>query len=220
VLRLASADPAGIEHEPAVAFFIDRVAKLSKGRLRIAVDERRAPWHEVRVLQDVARGEADLGWAHTRTFDNVGVRSFVALDAPMLIDGYGAEHAVLRSSLATEMLAGTRSAGLHGLAVLSGDLRSAGAHRARNRAGTATLTLRGGHWRLLFSEPGHTLERGTYAGTLPRTTWAYDGGRRDESYVSVVVGRDGGLRFHVVSASDLPFARATCGSHVFERIGQ
>jgi TRAP-type C4-dicarboxylate transport system substrate-binding protein len=65
VLRLASADPAGIEHEPAVAFFIDRVAKLSKGRLRIAVDERRAPWHEVRVLQDVARGEADLGWAHT-----------------------------------------------------------------------------------------------------------------------------------------------------------
>ena len=38
-LRLASADPAGIEHNPAVAFFVDRVARLSGGRLRIAVDE-------------------------------------------------------------------------------------------------------------------------------------------------------------------------------------
>jgi hypothetical protein len=35
----------------------------------------------------------------------------------------------------------------------------------------------------------------------------------------VVVGRDGSLRFHVVSALDLPFARATYASHAFERIG-
>ena len=469
-LRLASADLAGIEHDPAVAFFVDRVAKLSNGRLRIAVDEHWAPGHEKQLLLDVARGDADLGWSHTSSFEEVGIRSFDALHAPMLVDGYAIERAVLRSSLATQMLAGTRAVGLHGLALLSGplsrlvgvgqamrkpqdlrrlsfgvhdaiigksrirtttavlatralgafrvpmfhdfveafyavpgngaaafeddldtlffdrydggcgadsaecsafdpwvttnvvlwprtavlvanpralralpanerrwieeaasqasdhsatlghrdeqrlvpelcaagvrfatasrrdvaalhralravyaelersrrtraairriqrlrrataadgglaapsgcrrpgrpprsargvrsaipdgvyrtritdaDLRKAGAHHAGNRAGTATLTLRGGRWRLLFSEPGRTVETGTYAGTPLRTTWAYDRTRRDESYVSVVVGRDGGLRFHVVRALDLPFARATYASHVFERIGR
>jgi TRAP-type C4-dicarboxylate transport system substrate-binding protein len=469
-LRLASADPAGIEHDPAVSFFVDRVAKLSNGRLRIAVDERWAPGREKELLLDVARGDADLGWSHTSSFEELGVRSFDALDAPMLVDGYGIERAVLQSPLATKMLTGTRSVGLHGLALLSGplsrmvgvgqamrkpedldhlgfgvhgvitgktriqqptaalaahalhafrvpmfhdfvdalygdpgggaaafeddldalffdrygsgcrsegpdcgaldpwvtanvvlwprpgvlvanpkrlralpanerawiekaasqaadfsttlghreeqqlvpelcaagvrfattsqrdvaalrralrkvyaqldrsprtrsairrverlrrttavdgaltppsacrrpgrpsgrargvrspipdgvyraritdtDLRREDAHRAGNRAGTATLTLRRGRWRLLMSEPGRTLQSGTYAGTPLRTTWAYDGSRRNESYVSVVVGRDGGLRFHVVRALDLPFAGAIYASHVFERIGR
>jgi TRAP-type transport system periplasmic protein len=469
-LRLASADPAGIEHDPAVSFFVDRVAKLSHGRLRIAVDERWAPGRERQLLLDVARGDAELGWAHTSSFEELGVRSFDALDAPMLVDGYGIERAVLQGPLATEMLTGTRSVGLHGLALLSGpvsrmvgvgqamrkpedldhlgfgvhgvitgktrirqptaalaagalhafrvpmfhdfvdalygdpgggaaafeddldalffdrygggcpsegidcgaldpwvtanvglwprtgvlvanprrlqalpanerawiekaaaqaadfsttlgrrqeqqlvpelcaagvrfaatsprdlaalrralrtvyarlerspgtrsairrierlrgttavdraldlppgcrrpgrpsgrargvpspipdgvyraritdaDLRREDAHRAGNRAGTATLTLRRGRWRLLLSEPGRTLQSGTYAGTPLRTTWAYDGSGRNESYVSVVVGRDGGLRFHVVRARDLPFARAIYASHVFEQIAR
>jgi TRAP-type C4-dicarboxylate transport system substrate-binding protein len=469
-LRLASADLAGVEHDPAIAFFVHRVATLSRGRLRIAVDERWAPGHEKQLLLDVARGHADLGWSHTSSFEEVGVRSFDALHAPMLVDGYAIERAVLSSSLATQMLAGTRSVGLRGLALLSGplsrlvgvgqalrnpedlrhlsfgvhgvitgkrhipqttawlatralsafrvplfhdfvdalyadpgggasafeddldtlffdrdgggcradspacrrldpwvtanvvlwpraavlvanprrlqalpaderawieqaasqaadyattlghrdeqrlvpelcaagvrfatasrrdltalrrvlrtvyarlersrrtrsairrierlrrttavdaalavppgcrrpgrplrrargvrspipdgvyraritdgDLRRADAHRAGNRAGTVTLTLRDGRWRLLFSEPGRTLQSGTYAGTALRTTWAYDGRRRNESYVSVVVGPDGGLRFHVVRALDLPFARATYASHDFERIGR
>jgi hypothetical protein len=121
-IRLASADPAGIAHDPAVSFFVDRVAKLSNGRLRIAVDERRAPGHEKQLLLDVAGGWDDLGWAHTSSFEEVGVRSFDALDAPMLVDGYRIERAVLRSSLAAQMLAGTRSVGLDGLALLSGPL--------------------------------------------------------------------------------------------------
>ncbi len=470
VVRLASADPAGIEHDPAISFFVDRVAKLSHGRLKIAVDERWAPGRERQLLLGVARGDAELGWAHTSSFEEIGVRSFDALDAPMLVDGYGIERAVLQSQLATAMLTGTRSVGLDGLALLSGplsrivgvgqamrkpedlghlgfgvhgvitgktriqqptaalaaralhafrvpmfhdfvdalyadpgggaaafeddldavffdrygggcrsegtncgaldpwvtanvvlwprtgvlvanprrlealpanerawiqqaasqaadfsttlghreeeqlvpelcaagvrfatashrdltalhralrkvytqlerspqtrsairqikrlrrttagdaalalpsgcgrpgppsrsargvrspipdgvyraritdaDLRRAGAHRAGNRSGTATLTLRGGRWRLLLSEPGRMLQSGTYAGTPLRTTWAYDGSSRDESYVSVVVGRDGGLRFHVVRAFDLPFASAIYTSHAFERIGR
>jgi TRAP-type transport system periplasmic protein len=470
VVRLASADPAGIEHDPAVSFFVDRVAKLSHGRLKIAVDERWAPGRERPLLLGVARGDAELGWAHTSSFEEIGVRSFDALDSPMLVDGYALERAVVQSSLANRMLAGTSSVGLHGLALLSGplsrlvgvgqavrtpedlrhlsfgvhgvitgksrippttavlatralrafrvpmfhdfvealyagpgggaaafeddldtlffdrygggcrsespdcatldpwltanvvlwpraavlvanprrlqalppderawieqaasqaadysttlghreeqrlvpalcaagvrfatashrdlaalrralrkvyaqlarspqtrsairrierlrrttavdaplapppgcgrpgppsrgargvrspipdgvyraritdaDLRSAGAHRAGNRSGTATLTLRAGRWRLLLSEPGRTLQSGTYAGTPLRTTWAYDGRSRDESYVSVVVGRDGGLRFHVVRALDRPFASAIYASHIFERIGR
>ena len=470
VVRLASADLAGLEHDPAISFFVDRVAKLSHGRLKIAVDERWAPGHEKQLLLGVARGDAELGWAHTSSFEEIGVRSFDALDSPMLVDGYPLQRAVVRSSLGDRMLAGTRSVGLHGLALLSGplsrlvgvgqavrkpedlrqlsvgvhaaiigksrlpptiavlatralgayrlpmyhdfvealytgpgggaaaleddldtlffdrygggcrsrspdcatldpwltanvvlwpraavlvanpsrlqalpaderawieqaasqaadysttlghreeqrlvpelcaagvrfatashrdlaalhralrrvyaqlersphtrsairrierlrrttavdaalalpsgcgrpgppsrsargvrspipdgvyraritdaDLRRAGAHRAGNRSGTATLTLRRGRWRLLLSEPGRALQSGTYAGTPLRTTWAYDGSRRNESYVSVVVGREGGLRFHVVRALDLPFASAIYASHVFERIGR
>jgi TRAP-type C4-dicarboxylate transport system substrate-binding protein len=462
---LASADPAGIEHDPAVAFFVDRVARLSGGRLRIAVDERHAPWHERTVLLDVARGSADLGWAHTRSFEPMGVRSFVPFDAPMLVDGYNVERAVLRSPLATRMLAGTRSAGLRGLALLSGplsrlvgvggpvrgladlrhlgiglhdlayvdgkpvrlaalaatsalhafpgpmypgmlqdnylgtrgarfafedgldsvffdryagdcrldcaafdpsvstnvvlwprpavlvanprtfaalpvrerswiesaasqaarysetighdaeqrlvgelcaagvrfsamtpasvmsmrramrkayarlerspptrrairrirslrravpadpalmvpaacrrparpvagarggpssvpdgvyrtritaaDLRAARATAAGNRPATATLTLRNGRWRLELREPGRTVQRGTYAGPALRTTWTYDGVQPSTSYVSIVVGRDASLRFHVVTAYDTASARATFASHPFERI--
>jgi len=467
VLRLGSADPAGIEHVPAVQFFVDRVAKLSGGRLRLVVDERWAPDRETALLRDVARGSTDLAWAHTRSLEPVGVRSFVALDAPMLVDGYGVEHAVLRSSLASKMLAATRSAGLRGLAVFSGplsrlvgvggplrraadlrrvafgihdlvkvhgklistagfgpralkgfgvalspanvdelyanptggsaaleddldslffdrhagacppskaecaafdpwvtanlvlwarpavlvanpgrfaalsppdraliekaasqaavysltlghdaeqqlvpelcaagvriatasrrdvasirrplarvyaqlerspqtraairrirrlrattradeplaapavcrgpgpatphargvrsslpdgvyrariserDLRAAQARGAGSRAGLATLTLRDGRWRLVFREPGRTVQTGTYAGTPLRTTWAYDGDTRNESFFSVVVGRGGDLRFHVVTAFDLSSAQATYASHVFERI--
>jgi TRAP-type C4-dicarboxylate transport system substrate-binding protein len=122
VIRLASAAPAGIKHDPAVAFFADRVARLSHGRLRVAVDERWAPGHEAQLLRDVARGAATLGWAHTSSLEQIGVRSFAALHAPMLVDGYDVEHAVMRGPLARQMLAGTRSVGLRGLALLSGPL--------------------------------------------------------------------------------------------------
>jgi TRAP-type C4-dicarboxylate transport system substrate-binding protein len=124
VLRMASADPRGIGHDPAVAFFVQQVARLSHGRLRIALDER---WgadgtpHEAELLRAVARG-ADLGWAHTRAFGEIGVRSFDALDAPMLVDRASVEAALIRSGLARRMLRGARSVGLEPLALLAGPL--------------------------------------------------------------------------------------------------
>ena len=115
---------------------VDRVAKLSRGRLRIAVNERWAPSHERQLLLDVARGEADLGWSHTSSFEELGVRSFDALDAPMLVDGYEIERAVLRSPLAAEMLTGPGAVGLHGLALLSGPLsRMVGVGQAMRKPG-------------------------------------------------------------------------------------
>jgi TRAP-type C4-dicarboxylate transport system substrate-binding protein len=121
---MASADPRGIAHDPAVAFFVRRVAQLSHGRLRIVLDER---WgadgtpHEAELLRAVARG-ADLGWARTRAFGEIGVRNFDALDAPMLIDRASVEAALVRSRLARRMLRGVRSAGLEPLALLAGPL--------------------------------------------------------------------------------------------------
>ena len=38
-----------------------------------------------------------------------------------------------------------------------------------DRTGTATLTLRRGRWRLVFTEPGRSVRTGTYAGTALRT---------------------------------------------------
>jgi TRAP-type C4-dicarboxylate transport system substrate-binding protein len=464
VLTMASADPLGIEHDPAVKYFADRVAKLSNGRLRIAVDERwahAATAHEADLLRDVAHGRADLGWAHASSFDRVGVDSFQALQAPMLIDRDSVQDAVIRSALATRMLTGTRRAGLEGLALLAGplsrlvgvnrplgdggelrgvliavhdsaltdaavhalhsyprtitaaqtalfyvdvggdagppagmeddldalffdryggpchspgaacarvgpwlatnaalwpraavlvanprrlrglgarerawvteaatqaatysttrdddarvlpelcaagvrmttasdrtlvrlraawrpiyrqlesrpdaraavreirrlraaaptrvplqplsacsrrspagdaalgvrstvpdgvyrvrvtnrDLRAAGANRASDRAGTATLTLRDGRWRLVFTEPGHSVSTGTYAGTALRTAWATDGRTRDEAYLSIVVRRDGALAFRVGSADDLASTQAIYASHPWQRIG-
>jgi len=125
VLVMESPDPAGIEHDPAVAYFVNRVAQLSGGRLHIEVDNVRpldGSVDETAVLRAVARGSADLGWAHTRSFGSLNVHAFDALDAPMLIENYRTQSAVIRSSLAASMLAGVNRAGLRGLALLAGPL--------------------------------------------------------------------------------------------------
>jgi len=96
------------------------------GRLRIEVESypRRVDGSvdEAGLLRAVAGGEADLGWAHTASFDAVGVDAFDALEVPMLIDSYPTETAVIRSALATRMLAGVSRARLTGLALLAGPL--------------------------------------------------------------------------------------------------
>jgi TRAP-type C4-dicarboxylate transport system substrate-binding protein len=123
VLRMASADPAGIAHDPAVGYFVERVTRLSGGRLRVAPDERWArDGSEAGLLRDVAGGKAPLGWAHTRAFGAIGVRSFDAIDAPQLLDSYAVQAAVVRGRLARRMLAGVEGAGLRGLALLAGPL--------------------------------------------------------------------------------------------------
>src|SRR5687768_17005545 len=78
--------------------FADAVARLSAGTLRIRFEdawrngERR---YEAGLIRDVAAGRADLGWAGSRAFDDVGVRAFDALHAPLLIDSYALQRAVL-----------------------------------------------------------------------------------------------------------------------------
>jgi TRAP-type C4-dicarboxylate transport system substrate-binding protein len=126
VLRMASPDPAGIQHDPAVELFVKRVARLSGGRLRIEVESypRRVDGSvdEAGLLRAVAGGEADLGWARTASFDAVDVDAFDALEVPMLIESYPAETAVIRSALVKRMLAGVSRGGLTGLALLAGPL--------------------------------------------------------------------------------------------------
>jgi TRAP-type C4-dicarboxylate transport system substrate-binding protein len=133
VLHLRTSVAALELREPAAAFFAQRVAQLSANRLRITVDYMTTPdEHTVTntpvatdpwLVRDAKAGHTDLAWVSTNAFDAMGVTSLRALDAPMLVDDYGLETAILRSRLARPMLAGIRATGVDGLALVEGRLR-------------------------------------------------------------------------------------------------
>jgi TRAP-type transport system periplasmic protein len=125
VLRMASTY-GGLDSIPAVADFIRRVNALSGGTLQIQVINQwgdSAADAEAQVVRAAAAGTVDLGWAGSRVFDTIGVPGFRALSAPMLIDSYPLENAVLHSAMPGRMLAGLASVHVTGLAVLGEGLR-------------------------------------------------------------------------------------------------
>jgi TRAP-type C4-dicarboxylate transport system substrate-binding protein len=119
--------------QPAAAFFAQRVAQLSGGRMRIAFDYVQTPDPHVSLSAPVASdrwlvrearaGHTDLAWVSTHGFEAMSIASLRALDAPMLVDDYRLQTALLRSALARRMLAGVRDGGVEGLAIVAGRLR-------------------------------------------------------------------------------------------------
>jgi TRAP-type C4-dicarboxylate transport system substrate-binding protein len=105
--------------------FAERVGTLSHGSLRIVVKPR---WrygqamYAKGLIGDVRAGRVDLGAAESSAWDSVGVSSFRALGAPLLIDSYALQAQVLESSMIPEMLQGLRPLGLVGIGVLPGQL--------------------------------------------------------------------------------------------------
>ncbi len=88
--------------------FAAAVAQLSGQTLRIEFKNNWRlgdPSYESGVIADVRAGKAALGWAGSRAFDSVRVRSLDALHAPLLIDSYPLEQRVLQSPLVSKMLA-------------------------------------------------------------------------------------------------------------------
>jgi TRAP-type C4-dicarboxylate transport system substrate-binding protein len=74
---------------PAIAYFVGRVEELSGGTVRIEVVDQWgdfAPDAEQDVVEAVSDSDVDLGWAGTRVFDTMGLTSFQALTAPMLVE--------------------------------------------------------------------------------------------------------------------------------------
>src|SRR3984957_19316586 len=125
VLRMAdvNADLAGT---PEMQYFAQRVSDLSRGEMSIKVTYEvggLAMNAEQQVVKDVADGSFDVGFTGTSVFDTLGVTSFQALSAPMLIDNYPLENAVIRSSLPAKMMAGLAKLDVTGLAVLGDGLR-------------------------------------------------------------------------------------------------
>lgn len=112
----------------AVAAWAAAVERLSHGTLRIEVraSDLSHTGHadfERRELARVRTGGVPLVAVGARVFDRLGVRSFQAPLAPMLIDGYDLEQKFLESSLPARALAGTERLGLQGVALVAGDMR-------------------------------------------------------------------------------------------------
>jgi TRAP-type C4-dicarboxylate transport system substrate-binding protein len=122
VLAMANGNGDPEELQP----FAAAVARLSGGTLRI---EFKNGWHhgttsyETATIGDVRAGRVDLAWVGSRAFDGVGVPAFDALHAPLLVDSYALEQAVLRSPLVPRMLDGLKRLGVVGLGILPGPMR-------------------------------------------------------------------------------------------------
>jgi TRAP-type transport system periplasmic protein len=107
--------------------FADEVARLSGGKLRIEFRNRWLgwPWRrpESAVIRDVAAGKAGLGVVGSRAWDDVGVSSFNALHAPLLVDSYALQGDLLESGIPAEMLKALEPLHLVGIGILPGPLR-------------------------------------------------------------------------------------------------
>ena len=125
VLRLANI-AVDLDNTPAIQDFVSRVEERSGGYLRIQAMDRWGDFAadaEQQVVRAVAAGQVDLGWAGAGLFDTMGVTSFQALQAPMLIDSYALERAVVASDLPAQMMQGLDRVGVRGLGVLADSLR-------------------------------------------------------------------------------------------------
>jgi TRAP-type C4-dicarboxylate transport system substrate-binding protein len=124
-LTLLNDDNSNLNGVPAVQHFIDLVQKLSGGNVTIRVKaiDWTQPDVEQHVVDTVRTNGAQLAWVGTRVFDTLGVGTFRALQAPMLVDSYATEAAVLRSDLPSRMLEGLDGHGIVGLALLGDNLR-------------------------------------------------------------------------------------------------
>jgi len=125
VLQMVSAF-GDLNAVPGVEYFVSQVTERSGGALSIEVTNAYGDYAndaEQQVVRAVSGGESDLGWAAARVFDTMGVTSFQALQAPMLIDSYSLEQAVIASSIPDQMLQGLDKVGVHGFGVLADGLR-------------------------------------------------------------------------------------------------
>jgi TRAP-type C4-dicarboxylate transport system substrate-binding protein len=117
----------GQPDEPMIRYFAGRVAKLSHGTLRVRLVFNAAgqavPGIEERVARMVRSGRFDLGWVATRAWDQLGIRSFQALQAPFLISDTGLLGRVVTGPIGDEMLSGLRRRRMTGLAIVPELLR-------------------------------------------------------------------------------------------------
>jgi TRAP-type C4-dicarboxylate transport system substrate-binding protein len=125
ILKMATVN-AEAGYNPEIDDLDERVKELSAGNVRIemvfGVGEF-APNAEQQIVSGVAGDTYDLGFVGTRAFDTLGVKTFQALSAPMLIDSYELEQAVIDSDIPARMLGSLDTLHLTGLGVLADGLR-------------------------------------------------------------------------------------------------
>jgi TRAP-type C4-dicarboxylate transport system substrate-binding protein len=125
VLKMANTS-GEMRNQPAVEDFAKRVKALSGGRVRIEPVNKWGDFaadSEQQIVRAVAAGKIDLAWVGTRVFDTLGVKDFQALTAPMLLDSYALQDAVIKDGITTKMLLGLHKLGIVGLGVVPDALR-------------------------------------------------------------------------------------------------
>jgi TRAP-type transport system periplasmic protein len=123
---LTFAQPNDGEPPEQLLRWAEDVERLSAGTMTI---EFQNAWrlgeveYEAGTLSDVGAGEVDLAWIGARAFDTVGVESFQALVAPMLVDSHDLQAAVFEAGIPEQMLDGVDELDVVGVGVLPGPMR-------------------------------------------------------------------------------------------------
>lgn len=123
---LTMAQPNDGAPPPQLVNWAEEVTRRSDGGLEI---EFVSAWrhgetdYEAGTIEDVKDGKVDLAWVGARAFDTVGIESFQALVAPMLIDSYDLQGAVFEAGIPERMLTGLPTVDLVGIGVLPGPMR-------------------------------------------------------------------------------------------------
>ena len=111
---------------PQLEAWAEEVRRLSGGTLAIKFKDAwriGEPRYEAGTLEDMRAGKVDIGWVGARAFDTVGVTSFQALVAPLLIDSYDLEAKVFEQGIPERMLEDVSELDLVGIGVLPGPMR-------------------------------------------------------------------------------------------------
>ena len=86
---------------------------------------RDRPDTESAIIDDVVAGRYDMAWVAQRPWPERGIHAFDALVAPLLIDTYALEGAVLADPIVDEMLSALDGSGVVGLGIVPGPIRYA-----------------------------------------------------------------------------------------------
>lgn len=106
--------------------YANEVARRSNGTLRIRVQDgayHGDPDAERRLIEDVRTGKLAFASVGARALDLVGIKSFQALVAPMLITSQRLQDEVVGGAIGKQMLASLKASGLTGVAIFSGPMR-------------------------------------------------------------------------------------------------
>jgi len=127
VLRLGTDDFVSAVSARPIEIYKEEVERASGGFVKIepvyeAAGEVADRWDQ-RVAEAVQKGDLDLALVPTRAFDELGVRSFQALQAPFLLDDDDLVDRLVTGDWVTELMSGLPAIGISGLALWPDNLR-------------------------------------------------------------------------------------------------
>jgi TRAP-type C4-dicarboxylate transport system substrate-binding protein len=120
---LTIANHEGDDHD--LAEYVEAVSRLSHRSIRLVLRNHWRPGdadYDRGTLADVRSGKVDLAKIAVRSYDELGVETLQALEAPFLVNSFGLQQKVLGSRLPERMLPAISALGVRGLAILPGEL--------------------------------------------------------------------------------------------------